>query len=125
MTSLQRINYRPTDEDLSESEVEYLQRHFDAYGKEVVVDGESLSWEMIDEIEVVQAARMRGPSGWLVKNFVLGERYHVGIYFQRSELVLTNMTLDTAKYIVQTIAYYAPGPVNYKGPEGISPLTEI
>jgi hypothetical protein len=53
-----------------------------------------------------------------------GERYHVGIYYGGLEAVLTNLTLNAARHIVQTIAFYAPQPVKYTGPDGLSPLVE-
>jgi hypothetical protein len=125
MTYLQRINYRPNTDSLSQNEREYLQRHFDAYGAEIVVNGTPVPWQYIEEVEVALAARTAGPSGWLVKSLMGGDRYHVGIYYGHQEAVFTNVTLNVAKFIVENIAYYAPGSVRYKGPEDLVPLTEI
>lgn len=126
MTYLQRINYLPKSDDLSEREREYLRQHFDAYGAEALVNGQPVQWTRVEEVEVAVAARSRGPSGWLVKNLVMGgDRYHVAWYSGYSEFVLPNVTLAIAKFLVLTTAYYAPGPVAYKGPEDIAPLTEI
>jgi hypothetical protein len=65
--------------------------------------------------------------GWFVKRFILKniERYHVGIYYGAHEAVLPNITWDTARHVVETIAFYAPQPVKYTGPEGLVKLTEI
>jgi hypothetical protein len=126
MTYLQRINYLPKSDDLSEREQDYLRAHFDAYGAEAVINGDPVEWRRVEEVEVATAARSRGPSGWLVKNLVMGgDRYHVALYAGREEFVLSNVTLKIAAFVVQTAAYYAPGPVIYTGPEGLSPLTEI
>lgn len=126
MTYLQRINYRPTTEGLTDKEHEYLLQHFDAYGADIVVNGDAIPWERVEAVEVVVAARAGGLSGWMVKNLIMqGERYHVGVYFGREEAVLTNVTLPVARYVVQNIAYYAPRAVEYTGPEDLSPLTEI
>ena len=79
----------------------------------------------IDEVEVAKAARERGPAGWFVKKVIYaGDRYHVGVYFGQDELVLTNVTLEAANFVVQTIAYYANNAIRYTGPEGIVPVTE-
>lgn len=126
MTYLQRINYLPNKDALSPREIEQLDRHFDAYGAEVVVNGEPVRWGEIDEVEVAVAARSRGPAGWLVKHMVMGgDKYHVAFYAGRSEFVLTNISLNMVRYVVLTAAYYAPGPLRYTGPEDIAPLTEI
>lgn len=125
MPYLQRLDSRPTDHDLSEREREHLAKHFDAYGAEVWIDGAGVRWEHIEEIEVAVAARARGPSGWIVKRLVVGgERYHVGVYFGYSEAVLPNLTLNAARYVVQTMAYYAPNRIKFTGPDDITPLIE-
>jgi hypothetical protein len=75
---------------------------------------------------VAKAARQNSPAGWLIKNIVYsgGDRYHVAIYFGRDEAVLPNTTLPIVQHIVQTIAYYAPKRIAYKGVEGVAPTTE-
>jgi hypothetical protein len=126
MTTLQRINYHPNMDDLSDAEKQYLAGHFDAYGAELVGNGQALPWQFIEEVEVAKAARAAGAAGWLVKNLVMsGDRYHVGVYFGRQELVFSNVTWKVAQYIVKNIAFYAPQSVAYKGPEDLVPLTEI
>ena len=126
MTYLQRINYQPNMDSLSEKEVNYVRQHFDAYGKEALVNGQPVRWEDINEVEVAVAARARGAAGWIVKNLIVGgDRYHVAFYAGYSEFVLPNLTWNVARYIVLNAAYYAPGPVEYKGPEDLVPLTEI
>lgn len=125
MNYLQRIKYRPNMDDLKDIESNFLLERFDVSAGEVYVDGHRVFWNEIDEVEVVKAARASGLSGWLVKNVVYNEeRYHVGIYYAHQEAVLPNITLDMAKYVVQTIAFYATSPVRYKGPDGLSPVTE-
>jgi len=125
MPYLRRLFERPTMEGLSKAEVRYIQSRFDPYADELVVNRQAVSWDAIDEVEVAVAARTPGPSGWLVKYLLMGgERYHVGIYFGRDEAVLTNMTLNTARYVVQMIAFYASGQVTYKGPEGLVAVDE-
>ncbi|MBC8170096.1 MAG: hypothetical protein H7X77_00420 [Anaerolineae bacterium] len=126
MAHLQRINYRPNTDNLNDSEKQYLQRHFDAYGAEIVINGDAIPWQTIDEVEVAKAARASGPAGWLVKTLVMNgaETYHVGIYFDHREAVLTNLTLNTAQYILKNIAYYAPNLVRYMGPADLIALTE-
>lgn len=126
MAHLQRINYRPTMDNLNDSEKSYLQSHFDAYGAEIVINGDAIPWQTIDEVEVAKAARASGPAGWLVKALVLNgaETYHIGIYFGNQEAVLTNMSLNTAEYILKNIAYYAPGSVLYTGPADLVPLAD-
>lgn len=122
-TFLQRIKNRPNLETLSAAENHYVRELFDPGSREVVVNGEAIGWTEIDEVEVVVSPRSAGPAGWLVRYFVHGEdRYHVGIYFGRNEAILPNITLAVAKYVVQCIAFYAPLPVRYKGPEGLSPV---
>ncbi|MCU0497292.1 MAG: hypothetical protein MUF87_08080 [Anaerolineae bacterium] len=126
MTYLQRINYRPSTDGFSDKELQYLQQHFDAYGAELLADGQPVRWEWIEEVEVVKAARPVGPTGWIVKNLVMGgERYHVGVYYGSQEAIFANATLRVAQYIVKTIAYYAAQRIHYKGPDDLTPLTEI
>ena len=125
MSHLQRLHVRPNIDELTPAEKRYVQKNFDVYAGEVIVSGQPISWTAIDEVEVAKAARTAGPSGWLVKYLVMGgERYHVGIYYGGLEAVLTNMTLNSAKYIVQTMAFYAPQSILYSGPEGLSPLVD-
>jgi hypothetical protein len=127
MTYLQRIDFRPSMAELRQSDQDFLNRHFDAYGAELVIDNHAIRWEHIDEVEVVVAPRIAGPAGWIVKMlFLKGEtRYHLGIYFGSKEAVLPNITWDMARYVLQSIAYYASQQITYKGPEDLVPLTEI
>lgn len=126
MTYLQRINYQPNTDNLSDKERQYLQQHFDAYGAEVVINGERILWQYVEEVEVAVAARAAGPSGWLVRKLVMGgERYHVAVYFGNQEAVLSNVTLEVARYVVKNIAYFAGQPVRYIGPEDLVATTEI
>lgn len=119
---LQRINFRPNADDLSDRQRGYLHDHFDFNPTELIIHGVPIAWDAVEEVQVVPAARLSGPSGWLTRRIMGGDRYHVGVYFGKREAVLTNISLTTAKYILQTIAYHAPYPVRYKGVDGLVPL---
>lgn len=127
MTFLQRINYRPTTEKLAEADANFVVNRFDAYGAEMVLDGQVVPWHVIEEVEVVVAPHAAGLAGWIVKNVLLRgeERYHVGVYFGRQEAILPNVTWDVARYVVENIAYYAGQKIKFTGPEDLVPLTEI
>jgi len=127
MTHLQRIDYRPTAEGLRHDEERFLQEHFEAYGAEMLVSGDVVRWEHIDEVEVVPAPRIAGLAGWLVKLLFLKneQRYHLGIYYGAREAILPNITWNTAQYVLLNVAYYAPNPIEYKGPEDLVPIAEI
>ncbi|MBL8154233.1 MAG: hypothetical protein JNM70_08620 [Anaerolineae bacterium] len=125
MTILKRSNLRPNPADLPDNEARLIYERFDIASNEVIVDGQPIRWEEIEEVEVAPAPRAAGPAGWLVRNLVHGdERYHVGLYFGRSEAVLPNISLNVARFVVQAVAYYAPLPVRYRGPDGLSPTVE-
>ena len=125
MPVLERIKYRPSLDDLTPGEARYIEKHFDAHAAEVVANDETIHWDDIDEVEVVVAPRLGGPAGWVVRYVVHGnQRYHEGIYMGPAEVVLPNVTYRVAQFVVQTIAYYAPRPVRYKGVEGLSPVAE-
>ena len=125
MVNLARVERRPGMEGLTDEDQRSLDKRFDANAYEVNVDGKHTAWGMIDEVEVAKAAREGGPAGWFVKKIIYaGERYHVGIYFGQDELVLTNVTLEAARFVVETIAYYANNTIRYKGPEDFVPVTE-
>jgi hypothetical protein len=119
---LERLKARPNPDELSESERAYLAQHFDPFSGEVIIDGTSIRWDYLDEVEAVKAARAAGPSGWLVRAVMGDDRYHVGLYYGKQEAVLPNVSLAIARYVVQTVAFYAPHPVRYKGIEGLSPI---
>jgi hypothetical protein len=119
---LQRLKAPPDPDSISAAEKSSLIRHFDPHAADVFVDGVPWDWRNIDEVECVKAARERGPSGWLVKQMLGDDRYHVGMYSGAQEAVVINVSLNVARYIVQTVAYYAPNPVRYKGIEGLSPI---
>jgi hypothetical protein len=125
MPYLLRLQSRPTLNGLSEEERSLLERRFAINAREVSVDGETFELDYVDEVEVAVAARAKSPAGWLVKNLLFGgERYHVGIYAAKRELVLPNITLAVARYVVQNVAFFARNSVRYKGVEDISPVTE-
>jgi hypothetical protein len=126
MPYLQRLKVRPDPDKLSRRDARILGQRFDPYAGEVVIDGEALPWDSIEEIEVAKAARAAGPAGWLVKFLVYsgGNRYHVAFYAGAREAVLSNLTLEAARYVVQSAAYYAPRPILYSGIDSLSPLTE-
>ncbi len=125
MSILQRTKVRPELDDLTTAEVRRIRHAFDPYAGEVIMDGQSIGWNQLDEVEVAVAPRAAGPAGWVVRHVVHGEqRYHVGLYFGREEAVLPNVTLNIARYVVQCVAYYAPQPVRFTGPEGFVPVVE-
>lgn len=123
MAYLQRLDAPPTPP----SDLKQIEKRFDANAYEVNIEGGRVEWEVIDEVEVAPAARLSSPAGWFVKKVMYGggDRYHVGLFFGRGgELVLTNVSLDQARYVVATVAYYAKQPVRYTGIEGIAPTVE-
>ena len=120
MPSLKRTKVRPSFDALSDGEAHYVQTNFVEYAGEVVVNGQAVAWSRIEEVEVVRAARASGLAGLVVRHLIHGNvRYHVGIYFGGSEAVLPNVTLDVAKYVVESIAFYAPSPVKYRSAEDL------
>jgi hypothetical protein len=123
MVYLQRIKARPSLEDLTPGEARFVQQSFDPCAGEVLVDGYALAWNEIEEVEVALSPRAAGPAGWLVRHVVHGnERYHVGLYSGRDEAIIPNVTLNVARYIVQCVAFFAPGVVRYTGPDGLVPV---
>ena len=127
MPYLQRLHSRPTMAELTHDEQEFLQNHVDSYGAELVIDGQVIRWEHLDKVKVVVAPRIAGPAGWLVKRLFSQNktRYHVGVYFGSQEAVLPNVTWDVARYVLESIAYYAAQPIVYEGPEDLVPITEV
>ncbi|MEO8392815.1 MAG: hypothetical protein ABI700_07465 [Chloroflexota bacterium] len=125
MANLARIERRPDMEALTDEDRRSLDKRFDANAWEINIEGRRAAWGVIDEVEVAKAAREGGPAGWFVKKIIFaGERYHVGVYFGDNELVLTNVTLEAAQFVVQTIAYYANNTIRYKGLEGVVSVIE-
>ena len=126
MAYLQRINYRPNMDAIPEKERDALTSKFDPGSTDVIINGDVIRWEIIEEIEVAAAARSGGLAGWIVKNMVMGgDRYHVAFYFGREEAVIINLTLPAAQYVVSTAAYYLTRRVQYTGPDGIAALSEV
>lgn len=125
MANLARVEQRPDIETLTDEEKRSLNKRFDANAYEINIDGKRVEYGKINEVEVAKAAREGGPAGWFVKKVIYaGDRYHVGIYLEDGgEAVLTNITLQTASFVVQTIAYYANHIIRYTGIEGITPVT--
>lgn len=125
MPYLQRLNVRPSLDDLTPTEARFIEANFDAHAGEVRVFQEPIHWSEVDGIEVVKAPHISGPAGWFVKRFLTGDdHYHVGIYFGHNEVVLPNVSLNTARHVVQTVAYYAPQPVRYTGIPNLSPVVD-
>jgi hypothetical protein len=117
---LQRRKVRPDPVDLPADESRGLQQRFDPYAGEVVIEGIAIRWTEIEEIEVAVAPRP-GAAGWLVRHVVHGEeRYHIGFYFGSAEAVIPNVTRSIVCYVLDSVAYYAPLPIRYKGPEGLA-----
>ena len=116
MLYLQHSSIRPNPDVLSQEDSRFIQEHFNIYGGNLTVEGQPVDWSAIEEIEVVVAPHIAGPAGWFVRRVVIREeRYHIGLYSGRDEIVLPNLTLVVAKYIVACIAHFAPLPVRYSG----------
>ena len=110
---------------MSSAETRFIHNRFVELAGEVLVNKHPIAWIDIDGLEVVKAPRVGGIAGLVVRHFVHGsQRYHIGIYFGGGEVVLPNVTFNTAKYIVQSIAFYAPGPIAYTGLDGLSPVID-
>lgn len=125
MPYLQRLRERPPIEDLTERETKFVQAYFEIHEDEVFVETTPVIWEHIDEVEVVKAPRASGVMGFLARQLVGDDRYHIGIYFSRHyEAVLPNVSFNIARHIVQEIAFHAPNPVRYKGVAGLSPVVD-
>lgn len=117
---LKRISFRPNLEKLQSGEANMIRERFDPYAGEVLVNGHVVYWDSIQAVEVVRAPRVSGLAGLFVLHLVYGaERYHVGIYSHTDEVVLPNLSLIAAQYVVQSIAFYAPNTVRYTGPDGL------
>ncbi len=119
---LKRSEQKPTPP----SDTKTLDKRFDANAYEINIEGGRADWSAINEVEIAKAARINSPAGWFVKKVMYAgaERYHVGVFFDRGELVLTNVTLEAAQYVVETVAYYATQPIRYTGIEGITQTVE-
>lgn len=119
---LKRLKVQPDFSALSAADQAVVTRTFDARAAEVTINGQTFDWKEIDEVEVAIAARATGLTGWMVKQMMGENNYHVGIYAGPYEQVLTNVTLAVATYVVKAIAYYAPNAIRYTGVEGLSPV---
>lgn len=125
MAYLMRVNVRPDPDKLTSRERHQLEREFDTYAGEVRIHGEPVGWDEIEEVELVEAPTMGGLSSALLGWFInTKDRYHLGIYLNRDEAVLANISETQARYVLHAIAYYAPNLIFYKGPDGFVPLTE-
>ena len=121
MAHLKRVEVKPNPP------AESIGKRFDANEYELNIQGGRVEWDVIDEVEVAKAARVSSPAGWFVKKIMYsgGERYHVGVFFGRGgELVLTNITEEQARYVVETVAHYAKQPIRYTGVEGFVETVE-
>ena len=117
---------QPDARRLSNREQAQLADIFDPYAREVIVHGEPVGWDEIEEVELVTAPTVGGLSTWVMSFFVeVEDRYHLGIYLGRDEAVLANISERQVLYALNLIAYYAPKPVRYTGPDGFAPLTSI
>lgn len=126
MLYLQRSTTRPNPDTLSPADSSFIQDHFNVYGSNLTIDGQPIDWSSIEEIEVVVAPHIAGPAGWFVRRVVIREeRYHVGLYLGHNEIILPNLTLDVARYIVACVAHFAPLPVRSSGLPDFAPTTSI
>jgi hypothetical protein len=126
MAYLLRLESRPNPNSLTEDDRKFVEDHVQVNANEVTFNGRAMELSRVQEIEVAKAARATGPAGWIVKKVLYGgDRYHVALYAGRGELVLPNVTLEVAQFVVQTIAFFARyNTLKYTGPEGISPISE-
>ena len=125
MFYLQRSPTRPNPDALSPDDSRTIQEYFKVYGGNLTVQGQPVDWSAIEAIEVVVAPHIAGPAGWFVRKIVIREdRYHVGLYSGHDEVVLPNLTLAVAQYVVACIAHFAPLPVRYSGLPNFAPTTE-
>ncbi len=125
MLYLQRSPSRPNPDLLSETDSRFVQEHFNIYGGNLTMQGQPVEWSAIEEIEVVVAPHISGPAGWFVRKMVVREdRYHVGLYSGTDELILPNLTLAVAKYVVGSIAHFATLPIRYSGLPDFATTTE-
>ncbi len=126
MPYLQRNRNFPATDELSPHDLRHISDHFATYGSELMVDGNVINWGAIEEVEVAAAPGVVGAVGWLVKLITRagGDRYHVALYYGFREAVLHDITLEEARYLLNSVAYYAPHPVRYSGPMDIVPITE-
>jgi hypothetical protein len=126
MPYLLRLESRPNPNNLSEDDRKFVERHVQVNANDVTFNEQTMELNRVQEIEVAKAARSAGPAGWIVKKMLYGgDRYHVALYAGRNELVLPNVTLEVAQYVVQMIAFFARyNTLKYTGPEGISPISE-
>jgi len=125
MLYLQRSQIRPNPDVLSPADSKFIQEHFNVYGGNLTVQGQPVEWSAIEAIEVVVAPHISGAAGWFVRNVVVREeRYHVGLYSGHDEIVLPNLTLAVAQYVVGCVAHFAPLPVRYSGLPDFAPTTE-
>ncbi|MBZ0295490.1 MAG: hypothetical protein K8L99_23230 [Anaerolineae bacterium] len=124
MAYLQRRREYPSTDDLAPNDLRHVSDHFSTYGAELWIDGEVINWDAVEAVEVAQSPGVAGFMGWLVKLVAHGgtPRYHVALYYGFRESVLHDISLEETHYILQAVAYYAPHPVRYEGPEGLVPV---
>lgn len=123
MILLQRRRDYPGTSRLSPADLRHVEEHFSTYGGEFQIDGDIIAWNALEEVEIARAPGISGLVGGLVKRFVHGgdDRYHLALYYGFREAVLHDISLEEARYILENVAYYAPHPIRYYGPDGIIP----
>lgn len=126
MRYLQRSPTRPNPDVLSAEDSRLVQEQFHIYGGSLMVQGQPVDWSAIEELEVAVAPHIAGPAGWFVRRVIVREeRYHVGLYSGPAEIVLPNLPLAVARYIVACVAHFAPNPVRYSGLADFAPTIEV
>lgn len=125
MAYLKRVNVRPDPDALPAGEMTRINRVFNPSAAEVKINNDVLPWTAIVEVELA-AAPTTGGLGAVVMGFFVNttDRFHVGIYTERNESIVPNLTRAQAEYLLQAIAYHAPNPVYFTGPEDWVPLTD-
>lgn len=125
MQYLERLETRPRLSELDEADRKIIEARVKIDRNDIAIDGQRFELHKVDHVEVAVAARQSSPAGWLVKKVLYGgDRYHVGVYSGREEMIVTNISLAAATYIVQSVAHFAGVNIRYSGVEGVTPVYE-
>ncbi len=125
MPYLKRANVRPDAASLPPREMARVNRVFDPSAAEVKINNDMVPWAAIQEVELVAAPTAGGLGAVVLGMFVnTTDRFHLGVYTERNESILPNLTRVQAEYLLKAIAYYAPNPVYFTGPDDWVPLTD-
>jgi hypothetical protein len=125
MAYLKRLNVRPDADALPARELARVNRVFSPFAAEVKINSDVVPWTAIVEVELAAAPTAGGMGAVVMGLFVnTTDRFHIGIYTERNESIVPNLTRAQAAYLLHTIAYHAPNPVYFTGPDDWVPLTD-